>query len=169
MFYSIDIRRFISMIVNVRLIHRDQCLIHDSNEYHCIAPLFFTNQRLLETIVLLWYWYVYWVFLLNGSKRYCHSLKFNLSFCSIPTSNIQCMNEVGHAITNFIWLEKSHFKICSGRIKSGNKNVFYRSYTLQYNSLHRFPKKQDKGAVHWFHSHVLIGSVNRGANESSRV
>lgn len=85
------------------------------------------------------------------------------------TSNIQCMNEVGHAITNFIWLEKSHFKICSGRIKSGNKNVFYRSYTLQYNSLHRFPKKQDKGAVHWFHSHVLIGSVNRGANESSRV
>lgn len=57
------------------------------------------------------------------------------------TSNIQCMNEVGHAITNFIWLEKSHFKICSGRIKSGNKNFFYRSYTLQYNSLHRFPKK----------------------------
>lgn len=150
------------MIVNVRLIHRDQCLIHDSNEYHCIAPLFFTNQRLLETIVLLWYWYVYWVFLLNGSKRYCHSLKFNLSFCSIPTSNIQCMNEVGHAITNFIWLEKSHFKICSGRIKSGNKTLFIGVIPYNTTLYIDFRKNKTKepyiDSIHMFWLEVSIGA-----------
>lgn len=78
------------------------------------------------------------------------------------TSNIQCMNEVGHAITNFIWLEKSHFKICSGRIKSGYKIFFIGVIPYNTTLYIDFRKNKTKepyiDSIHMFWLEVSIGA-----------
>lgn len=149
------------MIVNVRLIHRDQCLIHDSNEYHCIAPLFFTNQRLLETIVLLWYWCVYWVFLLNGSKRYCHSLKFNLSFCSIhPIFNVW-MKSAMRLQTSYGWkkvISKFAPDELSREIKTFFIGVIPYNTTLYIDFRKNKTKEPYIDSIHMFWLEVSIGA-----------